>query len=314
LYLFHEPPEGAVRVDWDRVIQWDELADLFEAGEITIEEVRANCGHIPARNLLLAKYATDQRAGWPRVDYPPKMFISHKWGEDGSPIEEAEELAETLKRTGVDVVYDRWWDDAVANIEQRIAQIAESRTVFFLLTPDYLNHTSMVEHDDGFHATWVEEEWRFVHHQYTTQLKNDPDTGSVIDPTALLFDPDREPAPWFNRLFDVRTTERWQEFLATFEGLRVQTLKAAEQASISIEAKACVETYLSGRESQGFSELAMLTAKYPFVGDLAVMLVNMAREVGDLDRARDVARLGTESTESWRWEHRWLRAQWEKLG
>lgn len=301
-------------MDWDRIISFDELADLFEAGKITIEEVRANCGHIPARNLLLAKYATAEYVPWPRVDYPPKMFISHKWGDDGSPGEEATQLAETLKRTGVDVVYDQWWDDeGLDDIERRIAQIAMSRTVFFLLTPDYLKHTSLVDHDTGFHATWVEEEWRFVYHLYTTQLNDNPGVGAVIDPTALLFDPDREPAPWFNRLFDVRTTERWRKFLATFEGLRAHTLEAAEREAIRNEAKACAETYLSGKESEGFSSLAMLTAKYPFVGDLAVMLVNMAREVGDYDRARDVARLGTESTESWRWEHRWLKAQWEQL-
>jgi hypothetical protein len=49
------------------------------------------------------------------------------------------------------------------------------------------------------------------------------------------------------------------------------------------------------------------------VGDLAIMLVKMAQEVGDLARACDAARLGTQSTEDWRWEHRWLETQWNLL-
>lgn len=294
----------------DGVISNDEIACMYEAGELTIEEVRARFGHVIARYLLLAKYAVSNEAGWPRVDYPPRMFISHKWLDDGKACLEALQLAEKLAATGVDVVFDQWWGDQQnKDIEWRISQIAISRTVFFLLTPEYFAHTS-VGNDDVFKASWVEDELQFVQNLFMKQLDETPDIGAVIETTGLLFDPDnRELKPPFNRMFDVSTAERWDEFLATFDGLRVHTLSQAVQKMISETARGHSENFLAGNQDEAFSALAKLTARFPFVGDLAIMLVNMAKEVGEFEHARDVAQLGAQSTEDWRWEHRWLKAQ-----
>lgn len=298
----------------DGVISNDEIARMYEAGELTINDVRTRYGHVIARYLLLAKYSVERSSVWPRVDYPPKMFISHKWRDDNTTCDEAVELAESLAATGVDVVFDQWWSDQQnKDLEWRISQIVISRTVFFLLTPEYFTHTSVAKDAGKFRASWVEDEAQFVYNLYKKQQDETPDIGAVIDPTGLLFDPSREPEPWFNRLLDVSSPERWQKFLASLNGLRVHTLSVADQQMISKEARTHAEAFVSGQHNEAFSALAKLTASCPFVGDLAIMLVNMAKEVGDLDRACDAARQGTQSTEDWRWEHRWLEAQWKSL-
>ena len=287
---------------------------MYEAGKLTIAEVRARYGHIPARFVLMAKYAVEQGSRWPRVDYPPNMFISHKWRDDNTACREAVQLAESLRATGVDVVFDQWWSDEQSkDLEWHIAQLAISRTVLFLLTPEYFAHTSLAMNAGKFRASWVEGEAYFVANLYERQRDENPDIGAVIDPTGLLLDPDHKPTPWFNRLFDVSSPERWSAFLASFAGLRVHTLSPADQQMISREARAHAESFVSGQHAAAFSALAELAASFPFVGDLAIMLVKMAREVGDLDRACDAARLGTLSTEDWRWEHRWLKGQWKFL-
>ena len=214
----------------------------------------------------------------------------------------------------MDVVFDQWWSDQQnRDLEWRISQLATSRTVFFLLTPEYFAHTSVERGGGKFRASWVEDEAHFVYNLYKEQLEESPDIGAIIDPTGLLFDPNRKPTPWFNRLFDVSSPERWAAFLASFKGQRVRTLSQADKRMISTEARAHAELFLSGQHADAFSSLARLASKFPFVGDLAIMLVEMAREVGDLARACDAARLGAESTEDWRWEHRWLKTQWNLL-
>jgi len=298
----------------DGMISFDEIARMYEEGILTIADVQAKYGHVIARYLLLAKYAVERHAGWPRVDYPPKMFISHKWREDNSACAEATELAESLSVTGVDVVFDQWWsDEQNRDLEWRIAQLAVSRTVFFLLTPEYFAHTSLDVNAGKYRASWVEDEAYFVHNLYTKQRDETPEIGAVIDPTGLLLDPDHEPIQWFNRIFDVSSPEMWRAFLAAFAGLRVHTLSQADQQMISKEARTHANIFLSGRHSEAFSALAMLAADFPFVGDLAIMLVKMAEEIGDLARACDAARLGVHFTEDWRWEHRWLEAKWNSL-
>jgi hypothetical protein len=299
----------------DGVISNDEITRMYEAGELTIEDVRARFGHVIARYLLLAKYAVNKDTGWPRVDYPPKMFISHKWQDGGIACDEALQLAEKLAACGVDVVYDQWWSDQQnKDLEWRISQIAISRTVFFLLTPEYFAHTSIGNGDGAFRASWVEDELQFGYNLYLKQLDETPDIGAVIETTGLLFDSDnRELKSPFSRLFEVSTPERWEKFLATFDGLRVHALSQADQKMISEEARLHAENFVAGHHNEAFSALAKLAARFPFVGDLATMLVNMAKEVGDLERACDVAQLGIQSTEDWRWEHRWLEAQWKSL-
>lgn len=298
----------------DGIVSHDEIARRYEAGELSIDEVRARFGHVIARHLLLAKYAVSNDAGWPRVDYPPRMFISHKWLEGGKVCPEAFQLAEKLAATGVDVVFDQWWSDQQSNdIEWRISQIAISRTVFFLLTTEYFAHASIGD-DDTFKASWVEDELQFVHHLFRKQLDETPDIGAIIETTGLLFDAENRNLKYpFNRLFDVSTAARWNGFLATFDGLQVHALSRADQEMISETARGYAKKFLAGHHSEAFSALAKLAARFPFVGDLAIMLVNMAREAGDFERARDAARLGAQSTEDWRWEHRWLEAQWVSL-
>jgi len=242
------------------------------------------------------------------------MFISHKWRDDNSVCEEAVLLAETLDATGVDVVFDLWWpEEQGKDLEWHISQLAISRTVFFILTPEYFKHTSFAKGAERFRATWVEDELYFVNNLYEQQLKKFPDIGAVIDLTGLLFDPHQNPTPCFSRLFDVSTSEQWGNFLASFNGLRVCSLSQSYQLFISTEAREHANAFLSGRQENAFSALAELAGKFPFVGDLAIMLVKMAREVGDFVVAREVAKTGTMNTEDWRWEHRWLKAQWQSL-
>jgi hypothetical protein len=308
-------PEDAMRETMNYgVIPFDDIARMYEEGILNIADVRAQYGHVIARHLLLAKYSIERDTGWPRVDYPPKMFISHKWREDNTACAEATELAESLSETGVDVVFDQWWsDEQNRDLEWRISLLAASRTVFFLLTPDYFDHTSLDTNAGRFRASWVEEEMYFTHNLYTKQLEESPEIGAVIDPTGLLLDSDHEPKQWFNRLFDVSLPEKWQAFLASFAGLRVHTLSQADQQMIWKHARTYANIFLAGRHSEAFSALARLAADFPFVGDLAIMLVKMAQETGDIARACDAARIGAQSTEDWRWEHRWLKAQWKLL-
>ena len=135
----------------------------------------------------------------------------------------------------------------------------------------------------------------------------------MIDPTGLLLDPDHTPVKWFNRLFDVHTSDRFRAFLDSFADLQVYTLSEVDQQMIRQEAIDYANAFVSGQHANAFSDLAHLAARFPFVGDLAIMLVKMALDVGDLDRACDAARLGAQFTEDWRWEHRWLKAQWKSL-
>jgi hypothetical protein len=296
---------------WDRVIETDEIVRRYEAGELSLEEIRKNCGHVIVRQILLAKYAVEHEKPWPRLDYPPKMFISHKWRADGTACPQATELAEALARTGVDVIYDKWWtDEKPRDLEWRIAQLAVSRTVFILLTPEYLEHTSITD-NVSFKATWVQEELDFIVNLYQHQLEKYGD--AIIDPTVLLLAPQGElllPQGSFNRVFQVNTPESWTQFIASFSKLQVQTLTEDQRSRLHGEARACVDCYLGGNHNEGFSRLAKLAAQFPFVGDLAIMLAGMAHDVGDDEMARQVARIGMEMTrvESWRWEHRWLAA------
>jgi len=44
-------------MDNESVVSFEEIAQSYEAGDLSIADVRARYGHVVARNLLLAKYS-----------------------------------------------------------------------------------------------------------------------------------------------------------------------------------------------------------------------------------------------------------------
>jgi hypothetical protein len=294
--------------DEPRVRTSDNAYRRLESGELTLRQLRATYGHIIARQVAMALHANRRDEGpWPKLDYPPKMFIAHKWRDDGTPDPRTFQLAEALRDAGVEVIFDAWWPDYEDDdLEKFIAEIVECRCVFLMMTADYLKHTGTGGSTTRFDSTWVYDELHFLLEHYRRQLEASYH-GPIVDITGLLF-VERDAPPFFmTRLFDVSREDRWSSFLASFKRESVtHRLDNAERARVRKEALACIELQRRGRIDEASQGLQRLVDEFPFIGDLWTALVELTQD-RDPSRAATLARLGIEVTEPWRHEHRVLR-------
>ena len=120
-------------------------------------EVVAEQGKIGLRLALLDAAVHDRvQPGKFPVHYPPRLFLSYKWGSDKANQWVAR-LAEKLARRGWDVVFDGYRDETVdRSVEKFVSRIGTCRVFLAIATPEYIAHAI----NPSQQPSWVFDEYQ----------------------------------------------------------------------------------------------------------------------------------------------------------
>jgi TIR domain len=252
-------------------------------------EVLKESGNLGLR-LALLDDAIHRRAtsGAPDLQYPPRLFLSYKWGSEAENAWVAQ-LAQRLTRHGWDVVFDKWRDEvADRSVEEFVSRLVTCRVFVAVLSPAFTDSAIATKH-----ASWVFDEMNgalLAHAHDQMRLVGiippaesvGPGVRSSPPPVRMPPRPDQlaivvqaQMEPKFDELYEVRDTDDLERFLdrsLTYDGPR---LDDAERG------------WIAERLSTASSEASLreILARYPFVSGVWRRLVVLLRDRGDLQSA-----------------------------
>ena len=252
-------------------------------------EILAESGNIGLRLALLDE-AMHLRARSIEADalYPPRLFLSYKWGNEKEDAW-VMRLAEDLTKRGWDLVFDRRRDETVdPNVEDFVARLATCRVFVAVLSPAYVASAF-----EASHPTWVFDEMQcaLIARDRMRLIGIVPPrelaTGKVSAPEApfempkipaIIFQPMQE--THFDAFHEAGNREALDSFLdlsLTYAGPR---LSEAEQS--------WVKAQLAREDDE--ASLREIVDRYAFISGAWRRLVVLLRDRGELETALEVTK------------------------
>ena len=227
-------------------------------------------------------------SGDPDLQYPPRLFLSYKWGSEAENAWVAQ-LAERLTKHGWDVVFDKWRNEtADRSVEEFVSRLATCRVFVGVLSPAFIDFAI-----EGKHASWAFDEMQcavIAHADDRMRLIGVVPPAELAEVTVELTPPPvRMPPrpdqlsiviqaqlqPKFEEVFEVRNWDDLEQFLKrllTYEGPK---LGDAERE------------WVAERLATGGKEISLreILGRHPFISAVWRRLVVLLRDHGDLQGA-----------------------------
>jgi hypothetical protein len=255
-------------------------------------EVLKESGNIGLR-LALLDDAMHRRAAStdPDLQYPPRLFLSYKWGNE---VENAwvAQLAQRLVKHGWDVVFDRFRDEtADRSVEEFVSRLVSCRVFVAVLSP-------------AFNASAIEAKrasWAFDEMQSAIMARSRLRLVGIVPPTGLAggaVEPTPAPivmppkpdelaivigpmeTPRFDEVHEVRDTDDLERFLDRTLTYNGPNLDETERAWV-------VERLSHANDEASLREIL---DRHPFVTGAWRRLIVMLRDRGDIRTALETAK------------------------
>jgi tetratricopeptide (TPR) repeat protein len=260
-------------------------------------EVLEECGNIGLR-LALLDDAMHRRAN--STDsasrYPPRLFLSYKWGSDSENAWVAQ-LAQRLAERGWDVVFDQYRDEtADRSVEDFVSRLVTCRVFVAVLSPGFIKSAIVAERaswafDEMQSALVARSRMHLVGIVPPAELSGDggePSPGTVTmpprpDEIAIVIQ--EKKTPHFDLLHQVADSEDLERFLdrsLTYDGPGLDDT----QSNWVAERLACEDDQKPLRE---------ILDRHPFVSDAWLRLVVLLRDRGDIQPALEAVRQALEN-------------------
>lgn len=257
-------------------------------------EVLAESGNIGLR-LSLLDDAMHRRASSPEADslYPPRLFLSYKWG---SPEEDAwvGDLAHELSKRGWDVVFDRERDESVdRTVEEFVSRLVSCRVFVAVLSPAYVASAFQASR-----PTWVFDEM-----QCALIARDRMRLIGIVPPRGLAKTPPPRPEPEITMpripAIIVQPLEE-PRFETVFECDDAGRLRSFLDTSLTYTGPALAEAergWVAERLSREDDEAALraIVDRHPFVSGAWRRLVVLLRDRGELIQSAAAATAALQS-------------------
>ena len=221
--------------------------------------------------------------------YPPRLFLSYKWGNEKEDVWVAR-LAEDLTKRGWDLVFDQRRDQTVdPRVEDFISRLANCRVFVAVLSPAYIASAF-----EASHPTWVFDEMQCAliardrmrlvglvpPRELSTATRQPATPAPIVIPQipAIIVQPMQE--SHFDAFHEVHSDEDLQRFLDTSLTYAGPRLSRAEQS--------WVKERLAREEDE--ASLREIVDRYSFIGGAWRRLVVLLRDRGELQSALEVTR------------------------
>jgi len=259
-------------------------------------EVLAEIGSIGLR-LALLDDAMHRRAASadPDLQYPPRLFLSYKWGRE---VENAwvAQLAQRLTTRGYDIVFDQLRDEtADRSVEEFVSRLVSCRVFVAVLSPAYSASAIVAKR-----ASWAFDEMQcaLLAHRRMRLVGIVPPTGLVggaVEPAPESIRISPRPGELavvveemrtsdFDEVYRVHDTDGLERFLDRSLTYNGPSLDAAERAWVA------ERLARQGDEAS----LREILDRHPFVSGAWRRLVVLLRDCGKTDAALEAAQQGLE--------------------
>jgi tetratricopeptide (TPR) repeat protein len=265
----------------------EEIYSLYEEGKLFDNEGNnvIGVGNKTIRNLWLRVYGEKKTVKFPRLDYPPKAFISYKWGSNDHN-QKIQEFCTKLQQNGWIVIFDRFYNISSDDkqIADFISEMEGCRLVIGMVDEGYIYGTGMHISLDDLHSntndnkpirdTWLLDEYQMILYNYLEKKdKRDIDKFELL---LLLIDGEIIPEPYrAPNLIDVRKFD-FTNIIPNQLAWNEPTLsKDAIEEILSITGTLPLgdkNLYDTTIKNINLEKLKSCIDKYPFVADLWVIL------------------------------------------
>ena len=268
-------------------------------------EVLKECGNIGLRLALLDDAMHRRATSTDSASrYPPRLFLSYKWGNDSENAWVAQ-LAQRLTKHGWDVVFDQYRDQtADRSVEEFVSRLVTCRVFVAVLSPGFVNSAIVAKQaswafDEMQSALVARSQIHLVGIVPPTELPGDggePAPGPVTmppRPEEIAIVAEEMQTPEFDQLYEVGDSDDLERFLdrsLTYDGPGLDDTQSDWVAERLADA---------GNETP----LRAILGRHPFVSDAWRRLVVLQRDRGDIEPALETVQQALDN----------VREPWERL-
>jgi len=243
------------------------------------EEVLAQCGSLGLRLAKLADALARRQQRPFALNYPPRIFVSYKWGTDAQN-RWVGKLAEGIRARGFAVVYDGYRDETEDHdVEDFVSRIADCSVFVAVITNAYAASA------DGRQATWVYDE---VDVALLAQNRGLMQVVTILREEGACSRMRGFP------VIDMRDDAKFEECLDQHFHYDGPSLSGADREDVERAFNRSLQQRAEGRAAEAAETLGAVTDRFPFVRDAWLQQMQCEIESREFDRAIEVARRGAE--------------------